>query len=311
MNTQFQTTIQKISNTILSWFKNSIFQYVMLFLYSPIGWWSIWKYGKQAIWLKILFTIISLPFAFINIFSLSWIGIPILLFLYFTQRSVQKNIKIIAGVLSILPIVFSAAVFAALPSSSSSPKETQVADLSSISSVTVSSKEELSSIPVSSSLPESVAPVEPSQTPSEEPVVVPSAEPVIEAPSSQIPPSSVAPPPTPSVAPTPPPVSSTAPVPSVAPAPASSAVATPQPRVAETPAVETPAPTNGGGNGNNFNTYSDTQVTAAYVGNKNSKIFHKDGCQSIKSMKPSNIVDFSTRDEVISAGYTPCQKCNP
>jgi len=46
-----------------------------------------------------------------------------------------------------------------------------------------------------------------------------------------------------------------------------------------------------------------------YIGNKNSKIFHRQSCSSLPAEK--NRVYFNTRDEAISQGYRPCKRCNP
>lgn len=46
-----------------------------------------------------------------------------------------------------------------------------------------------------------------------------------------------------------------------------------------------------------------------YIGNKNSKIFHKETCNSLPL--PKNQVIFSSREEAINAGYRACKKCNP
>lgn len=53
------------------------------------------------------------------------------------------------------------------------------------------------------------------------------------------------------------------------------------------------------------------QNTMVYIGNKNSKIFHKADCSSVKRMKDSNKVSLSSRDQAIAQGYTPCQICQP
>lgn len=294
MESKLDRFFEKIGAVVFPWFEKPVFQYMITFLYSPIGWWALWKYGKQNKTVKILLTVISLPFAFMNIFCLSWIGIPVLLILYFASRPVKNSIKAIVCLLSILPMVFSGAIFAGVPGGSAK-KNLQVADVSIVSSetsvATLSSQAILSeepSVSISPSVPESVA----------EPIVA--AEPS-ETPSISPPVSSTAP--TPSVAP---PVSSVASAPpSSAPVLAPSVAATPS----TAPAPQTPAPTQGGDN--NFNTYSDTQVTSAYVGNYNTLKFHKAGCSSVKKISPSHVVDFSTRDEVINAGYEPCKICNP
>ena len=53
------------------------------------------------------------------------------------------------------------------------------------------------------------------------------------------------------------------------------------------------------------------QTNGNYVGNKNTKKFHKADCSSVSSMKAQNKVYMNTRDEAISSGYEPCEKCKP
>ena len=50
---------------------------------------------------------------------------------------------------------------------------------------------------------------------------------------------------------------------------------------------------------------------AAYIGNANTKKFHDPGCGSVKQMSDKNKRSLGSRDEAISKGYVPCQKCNP
>ena len=52
-------------------------------------------------------------------------------------------------------------------------------------------------------------------------------------------------------------------------------------------------------------------LASSYVGNINSGKFHYSDCNSVGRMNPNNKVYFNTRDEAISAGYTPCKRCNP
>lgn len=54
-----------------------------------------------------------------------------------------------------------------------------------------------------------------------------------------------------------------------------------------------------------------TETTVTYVGNKNSKIFHRASCSSVSQMKDSNKVSLSSRDAAISQGYRPCENCQP
>lgn len=50
---------------------------------------------------------------------------------------------------------------------------------------------------------------------------------------------------------------------------------------------------------------------ANYIGNTNSRKFHRPGCKSVAKMSDKNKVAFSTRDEAIADGYQPCKICNP
>lgn len=55
-----------------------------------------------------------------------------------------------------------------------------------------------------------------------------------------------------------------------------------------------------------------SDVDATYVINTNSMKFHKEDCSSISSMNQANKkVVTSTRDELISEGYSPCGICKP
>lgn len=52
--------------------------------------------------------------------------------------------------------------------------------------------------------------------------------------------------------------------------------------------------------------------THTYILNTNTKKFHYPDCSAVKRMKDTNKEEFTgTRDEVISRGYDPCQKCFP
>ena len=63
----------------------------------------------------------------------------------------------------------------------------------------------------------------------------------------------------------------------------------------------------GTGNGS-----SDTNTTATYILNTNTKKFHRPDCGSVKSMKEENKAYSSeSRESLISQGYDPCKKCNP
>ena len=56
---------------------------------------------------------------------------------------------------------------------------------------------------------------------------------------------------------------------------------------------------------------SDNSNKISYVGNKNSKKFHFADCDGAKSMNKSNKVEFDSREDAVSKGYTPCKTCKP
>lgn len=49
----------------------------------------------------------------------------------------------------------------------------------------------------------------------------------------------------------------------------------------------------------------------SYIGNLDTGKFHAPGCGDVDKMDPSNKVSFSSRDEALSNGYSPCGHCNP
>ena len=54
---------------------------------------------------------------------------------------------------------------------------------------------------------------------------------------------------------------------------------------------------------------TEPAVPDFYIGNKNSRIFHRPDCKSLPAEK--NQVRFETRDEAEAEGFTPCARCNP
>ena len=58
---------------------------------------------------------------------------------------------------------------------------------------------------------------------------------------------------------------------------------------------------------------SDTSSSSAgtYIGNSNSHKFHHPSYKSVSKMSEKNKVTFSSRQEAINQGYTPCKICNP
>ena len=50
---------------------------------------------------------------------------------------------------------------------------------------------------------------------------------------------------------------------------------------------------------------------AIYCANKNSKIFHKSTCKSVKSIKEENKFFSSDKEGLTKDGYKPCKQCKP
>lgn len=63
-------------------------------------------------------------------------------------------------------------------------------------------------------------------------------------------------------------------------------------------------PTIADGSGQN-----STDTVGTYIGNINSQVFHKPTCNSLPAEK--NQIQFASREEATSAGYTPCGRCKP
>lgn len=53
----------------------------------------------------------------------------------------------------------------------------------------------------------------------------------------------------------------------------------------------------------------DDPIANTYIGNKNSKKFHRPSCSYLPDQK--NQVTFDSREEAINKGYDPCGHCNP
>lgn len=57
------------------------------------------------------------------------------------------------------------------------------------------------------------------------------------------------------------------------------------------------------------NNQSSTKSTGSYIGNRNSKKFHRPTCHTLPA--EHNRVYLNSREEAIQKGYDPCQNCNP
>ncbi len=56
---------------------------------------------------------------------------------------------------------------------------------------------------------------------------------------------------------------------------------------------------------------STEEAPSEYIGNKNSRVFHRPDCGGVKTMSEKNKVIFTTREEALDKGYSPCKQCNP
>lgn len=61
--------------------------------------------------------------------------------------------------------------------------------------------------------------------------------------------------------------------------------------------------------GDSTGSHRDTPIADAYIGNKNSHIFHHSTCSYLPDA--ANQITFDSRDEAIAAGYEPCGHCHP
>lgn len=56
---------------------------------------------------------------------------------------------------------------------------------------------------------------------------------------------------------------------------------------------------------------SQTKNEEVYIGNKNSKKFHKGDCESVFAMSEKNKEYLYSRKDALVKGYSPCNNCNP
>ncbi len=52
-------------------------------------------------------------------------------------------------------------------------------------------------------------------------------------------------------------------------------------------------------------------VQIRYVASKNSEVFHYSSCESVRAIKPANLIDFSSREQAVASGRRPCSICKP
>ena len=49
----------------------------------------------------------------------------------------------------------------------------------------------------------------------------------------------------------------------------------------------------------------------SFVGNRNTRKFHEDYCDSVRAMADHNKVYIASREDAIAQGYVPCKRCRP
>lgn len=57
--------------------------------------------------------------------------------------------------------------------------------------------------------------------------------------------------------------------------------------------------------------YAAASSEMPYIGNRNTKKFHRFNCASVNDIKAGNKVSIETREEAIEQGYAPCGRCDP
>ena len=62
----------------------------------------------------------------------------------------------------------------------------------------------------------------------------------------------------------------------------------------------------------NYNDSSSKSLSSySYIGNRNTRKFHRASCSSVSQMNEGNKVGFDSRSEAIEGGYDPCKRCKP
>ncbi|GHS92505.1 hypothetical protein AGMMS50276_00540 [Synergistales bacterium] len=56
---------------------------------------------------------------------------------------------------------------------------------------------------------------------------------------------------------------------------------------------------------------SSLAVESSYIGNANTKVFHRPKCSSVGQMNPKNRVALNSREDAIARSFKPCGRCKP
>lgn len=62
---------------------------------------------------------------------------------------------------------------------------------------------------------------------------------------------------------------------------------------------------------NHTETKEENEISDEYYANKSTKKFHIGSCSYATKIKTENLYTAKDRNELITAGYEPCKKCNP
>lgn len=57
--------------------------------------------------------------------------------------------------------------------------------------------------------------------------------------------------------------------------------------------------------------YAAASSETPYIGNLNTKKFHRFNCASVNDINAINKISFSSREDALDQGYAPCQRCKP
>ena len=57
--------------------------------------------------------------------------------------------------------------------------------------------------------------------------------------------------------------------------------------------------------------YAAASSEAPYIGNTNTKKFHRFNCASVNDIEEGNKASIASREEAIDKGYKPCGRCDP
>ncbi|MCL6471375.1 MAG: thermonuclease family protein [Firmicutes bacterium] len=72
-----------------------------------------------------------------------------------------------------------------------------------------------------------------------------------------------------------------------------------------------PAPSNADKSDKSDMATEINEIGARFVGNLNSKVYHRPSCPYAKKISSNNVINFATAEAAKNQGYRPCKTCNP